>query len=211
MVLNNSPDNMWAGLLRIDGTMLCINDNATSLRLRGPDMNGDMVQSYAGVFYNDQYDSPGLGIKKTRVIYGSNEYMDIEIQGSHAVLLSATDDVYGDGFLKLAANAQVDIHPYASGDTIGVKRLTISRVSEANFGAANTSDVTIETNSGDLVLWPGNRGDEAGARVTVKTLLSLEVLSGDPASPVDGDIWRTSAGLRGKIGSDVGTFDFTAD
>ncbi len=47
--------------------------------------------------------------------------------------------------------------------------------------------------------------------VGILALLTLEVLADDPAVPVDGMVWRTAAGLRAKIGSDVGTFTFTPD
>ena len=46
---------------------------------------------------------------------------------------------------------------------------------------------------------------------TVDDTLALPVLMDDPASPADGEIWRTAAGLRGKVGTALGTFDFTAD
>lgn len=153
-----TQDVFQVGATGNNGTIIGYAEDVSSFRLAGLNYiseGGTYVQSYAGVFGNDQFDSPGLGLKKTRVIYGSNEDMDIEIQGSNAVLISATDDAIGLGFVKIAANAQVDIHPYASGDTIGVKRLTISRVSTANFGAANTSDVTLGTNDGKLYLQYG--------------------------------------------------------
>lgn len=47
--------------------------------------------------------------------------------------------------------------------------------------------------------------------VSISDVLHLAVLAGDPVAPVDGDIWRTAAGIRAKIGTAVGTLDFTAD
>jgi hypothetical protein len=118
-------------------------ENASSRALRGLSFTGASVQTYEGIYFNDQFDSPGVGLLKTRMIYGSNEDVDIEMQGSHAVLVSATDDAFGVGYVKVAANAQVWIEPFASGDTESVHYLQVSRVTTANFGAANTSEVTV--------------------------------------------------------------------
>lgn len=47
---------------------------------------------------------------------------------------------------------------------------------------------------------------------TIGALSSLTLTVGnDPAEPVNGQVWRTAAGLRGKVGSDVGTFTFVPD
>lgn len=135
---------------RFEGTSVFYKNNATSFRLAGKNFLGIDVQSYAGVFYNDQFDSPGLGVKKTRTIIGSNEDMDIEIQGSHAVLISAQDINFHDGFIKMGANRTVDFHCYADGDTIAVKKMQVSRMDEATYGDANTSDVEIRTSDGPL-------------------------------------------------------------
>jgi len=166
------------GVKTFDGTVICKNDNSASFRLAGKDFYGADVQSYAGVYYNDQYDSPGLGIKKTRTIIGSNELMDIEIQGSHSVLLSAQDINFHDGFIKLGSNKTVDFHCYADGDTIAVKKLQVSRVDEVNFGDANTSDVEIKTSAGPLHINDGNGlGTVMGGTLTLDGCLIT--ISGD--------------------------------
>jgi hypothetical protein len=46
--------------------------------------------------------------------------------------------------VKIAANAGVQIMPYASGDTVPAQYLRVTRVSEATFGAGNTSEVALQ-------------------------------------------------------------------
>jgi hypothetical protein len=141
-------------------------ENASSRALRGLSFVGASVQTYEGIYSNDQFDSPGVGLLKTRMIYGSNEDVDIEVQGSHAVLISATDDAFGVGYVKVAANAGVQIMPYASGDTVPAQYLRVTRVSEASFGAANTSEVGIQVGA-KVGVTPGclhlNLGSTTGA------------------------------------------------
>lgn len=43
------------------------------------------------------------------------------------------------------------------------------------------------------------------------TSITFVVLADDPTTTVDGQVWRTSAGLRGQVGSDLGTFTFVPD
>jgi hypothetical protein len=130
-----------------NGKIWAYAENVSSRAMRGLSFVGGVVNNYEGVFSNDQFDSPGVGLLKQRVIYGSNEDLDLELQGSHAVLISATDDVYGVGYVKISANAGVQIMPYASGDTVPAQYLRVTRVSEAAFGAANTSEVGVQVAS----------------------------------------------------------------
>ncbi|HEX9764246.1 MAG TPA: hypothetical protein VGA39_03100 [Candidatus Acidoferrales bacterium] len=110
------------GNLDLAGTLRGINDNATSFRLRGPsDLTGDdgvadsTSQSYAGIFYNAVFnDTGGTGAKNTRVIYGSNEDMDLEVQGSNHIRLTAIDNNVGNGRIRLAAEDQIQFHTYAN-------------------------------------------------------------------------------------------------
>jgi hypothetical protein len=53
--------------------------------------------------------------------------------------------------------------------------------------------------------------DRKVAVFTLADTLVLPVLMDDPVSPVDGEIWRTAAGLRTKIGADLYTVDVTVD
>lgn len=97
--------------LEVAGQAVFTRDGATSFRLRGKDFSGNNVESYAGVFYNNAYDQTGgTGAKKTRVVYGSNENMDLEIQGSNHVRLTAVDNNVGTGRIRLAAEDEVQVH-----------------------------------------------------------------------------------------------------
>ena len=105
--------NIGNGLptLEVAGQAVFTRDGATSFRLRGKDFSGNNVESYAGVFYNNAYDQTGgTGAKKTRVVYGSNEDMDLEIQGSNHIRLTAVDNNVGTGRIRLAAEDEVQVH-----------------------------------------------------------------------------------------------------
>lgn len=127
------------------GTLILYKDNSASLRLSGKDFAGVTRQSYAGVYYSDQYNSPGLGVMKTRVIQGGNEYMDYEIQSSHSILISAQDINFHDGFVKIGANKYIDFHAQADGDTVAVQQLRVTRKDETTFGDANVSAVELQS------------------------------------------------------------------
>jgi hypothetical protein len=72
-------------------------------------------QSYAGIFYNAVFnDTGGTGAKNTRAIYGSNEDMDLEVQGSNHIRLTAIDNNVGNGRIRLAAEDQIQFHTYAT-------------------------------------------------------------------------------------------------
>jgi hypothetical protein len=104
----------------INGTLRTINDNATSFRLRGTcdgatddNVFDSLCQSYAGVFYNSVFnDTGGTGARTTRTIYGSNEDMDLEIQGSNHIRITAIDNNVGNGRIRLAAEDEIQFHTY---------------------------------------------------------------------------------------------------
>lgn len=51
---------------------------------------------------------------------------------------------------------------------------------------------------------------DAKSRINLHEI-NLEDVVEDPADTKDGDIWRTGAILRAKLGGDLGTIGFTAD
>lgn len=115
----STPSTSPPANLQVDGTLITNNNNATSSRLMGAcDTNGDGVAdstcwSYAGVFYNAVYDNTGgPGAKTTRVVFGSNEDMDLELQGSNDVRITAVDDNVGVGTVRIAAEDQIQFHAY---------------------------------------------------------------------------------------------------
>ncbi len=125
--------DVMTGDLDVSGTLRTISDNATSLRLRGVcDANspaGDdsvfdaTCQSYAGVFYNSGYPSlgggAGEGARTTRAILGSNEDMDLVLQGSNHIQIVAVDDNVGIGKVIIQAEDEIEFHafdpPYGPG------------------------------------------------------------------------------------------------
>jgi len=113
--------DILTGNFDVTGTLRAVNDNAASFRLRGPsDLVGDdgvadsTSQSFAGIFYNAVFnDTGGTGAKNTRVIFGSNEDMDLELNGSNHIRLTAVDDNVGTGRIRLAAEDQIQFHTYS--------------------------------------------------------------------------------------------------
>ncbi|MDZ4248336.1 MAG: hypothetical protein U1D32_03640 [Patescibacteria group bacterium] len=121
--LRNTDSFTMAGL-DVNGVIRAIKDNATSFRLRGPsDTTGDGTadstsESYAGVFYNAVFDDTGgTGAKTTRAIWGSNEDMDLEFQGSNHIRITAVDSNVGTGRIRLAAEDQIQFHVGGAAET----------------------------------------------------------------------------------------------
>ena len=151
-------------------------DNAASLRVSGVDINGKYVQSYSGVYHNDSYDTNGL--LDTRFITGGNEDMDLEIQSSNALLISAVGENTS-GFAKIAARTNVVFNLRDEADQDSPKQLILDRVDTGTVGSANTSDVNVTVNAGNLRLLSGN----LTGTVVLPTLTTTEVSS---LTPVEG-------------------------
>jgi hypothetical protein len=89
--------------------------NATARRLRGVDFGGAQRENYEGVFFNNVYDATGGPLaKKSRVIYGSNPDLDLEIQGSNDIRITAVDDGNPNGVnggqVRIAAESSIRMH-----------------------------------------------------------------------------------------------------
>lgn len=151
------------GSENITGTIIATNDNATSFRLRGPNHaseGGTNVQSYAGMFYNDGYDT--LGTLKTRASYGANLEMDLVFQSPHALILMAADNTQADGKLVSVSKTNFEFHMRTDPEVVSPKQLIVDRVDTGSVGTANTSDINLKTNSGSLYI---NNGVTDGALV----------------------------------------------
>lgn len=141
----------------VTGTMVADKDNATSIRAKGAqhaDEGGAKVQDYHGIFSNTAYATRGT--LKTRSVLGANVEMDMEIQSPHALLLTAVDDTQADGVVKSFSKTAVEIHSRCDAEVLAPKRLIVDRVTTGTTGAANTSDVNVDVNSGNLRLMAGN-------------------------------------------------------
>lgn len=110
--------------MQVDGTLVLRKNNASSFRFLGAcDKDGDGIgesncYSYAGIFYNAVYDDTGgSGARPTRVVYGSNEDMDLEIQGSNHIRITAVDNTVGTGRIRLAAEADIQFHVGGAAET----------------------------------------------------------------------------------------------
>lgn len=146
--------------LNVNGIIRAINDNTASFRFSGvcDGSTDDRVynstcQSYAGIFYNNVYaNTGGLGARTTRVIYGSNEDMDLEIQGSNHIRITAVDGDVGNGRIRLAAEDEIQLHVGATAEKDG-RYLIIDTVD----GTKDT-DLRLSVNTGNLLLnngWTG--------------------------------------------------------
>lgn len=160
----------------INGTLVTNKDNATSFRLAGPDFNSNPYQSYAGIFYNNDYDTTGTS--KTRVIFGANTGADLDLQAPGQVRLDATDP---GGYVRIASIGQVELHMMANTDVQDTQFLRVGRVDEVTVGNANQSDVTLNNPNGSLRL---NYGVTTGAVV----LPSLTTTEQNALIPVAGMI-----------------------
>ncbi len=156
------------GLL-VNGKILTNRDNGSGVAVGGPDFNGDPVYSYSGIYHDNSYTDNGS--LKTRFITGGNEGMDVELQSTADILISAVaNGSYTTGILKLNSSTNVVINARTTSDTLSVCQLLIDRVNTGVQGTGNTSDVNLTVNSGNLCLLASNT---TGA-VAVNTLTTTQ-------------------------------------
>jgi len=183
IVKTDSSEELQAGGSEaVTGTFIAYNDNATSLRVKGPNHTsegGIDVQSYSGIFYNDAY--ANTGTLKTRVVHGANLEMDMEVQAPHQLRLTAVDDSQSDGQLFLSSKTNCVLNLRADAEVASPKQLVIDRVTTGSTGSSNTSDVNVRVNSGNLYL---NLGVTDGA----VALAPLTTVQRDAITPVAGMI-----------------------
>lgn len=147
-----SPDLQTIdGDLTVNGTIIGYNDNATSIRMRGPQSVGEGgadVQSYLGIFYNPAF--AGTGNLETRAVFGGNVEMDVEIQAPRQLRLSAVDNSQVDGQIWASSRTNMVFNMRTDAETASPNQLIVDRASTGTTGVANTSDVDISVNTGKL-------------------------------------------------------------
>jgi len=96
-----SGSNGAAFLSTADNQFVVERDNGTSFRFKGNDFAGNVIQTYAGIFYNDVYGNASA--TKTRLVIGSNEDASFELQTSNEMRISAVDNSTGGGKVRIAS------------------------------------------------------------------------------------------------------------
>ena len=123
--------------------------------------------------------------------------MDLEIQSSNALLISAVGENAA-GFAKIAARTNVIFNVRDEADQDSPKQLIIDRVDMSTVGAANTSDVNIKStgnihiNSGVVtgaVVLPLLTDAERGALTPVKGMLIMNATT-SLLNVYDGSAWK---------------------
>lgn len=141
----------FTGDVTVQGTVVGYKDNATCLRMRGPQAaaeGGADVQSYMGIFYNPAY--TGTGTLQTRAVWGANVEMDAEFQSPHQLRLVAVDDTQTDGQIFASSKTNFVFNMRANAEVASPRQLIVDRVDTGTTGAANTSDVDIKVNAGNI-------------------------------------------------------------
>jgi hypothetical protein len=141
----------FTGDVTVQGTIVGYKDNATCLRMKGPQAaaeGGADVQSYMGIFYNPAY--TGTGTLQTRAVWGANIEMDAEFQSPHQLRLVAVDDTQTDGQIFASSKTNFVFNMRANAEVASPRQLIVDRVNTGATGAANTSDVDIKVNAGNI-------------------------------------------------------------
>jgi hypothetical protein len=117
---NPSEQLFVDGDVLVEGTIVGYNDNATSIRMRGPlgpsGPSGPVGQSYMGIFYNAAYADTSPNGNTARATYGTNYDMDLEIQGPEGVRITAVDNtVLEKGYVRIASSNEIALHPGVPG------------------------------------------------------------------------------------------------
>ena len=151
-------DSMWV-LMNVEtdsslnyyGTIIAENDNATSFRVKGKNVNGNDVQSYMGIFYSSSFLDNGR--LATRTVLGGNDSTDLELQSSNDLLLSAvTNGNPTWGAVVVSATDSVIFSTRTTSDLTSTKYFIIDRVDKTSTGSGNTSDVELAVSSGSMSL-----------------------------------------------------------
>jgi hypothetical protein len=148
-------DSVIARYFKADKQILIRDGNATVFNWGGkpsyPVGRTDTVYAYGGMYGNPEYKDHGVGSQYTRFIMGGNTGMDFEVQSPEYLLLTAAGEAVR-GRIIAQARDGFRFYMRSDGDANSPKYLDVNRVDTAvaTYGAANTSDVTLNTNSGAL-------------------------------------------------------------
>jgi hypothetical protein len=151
------------------------------------------------------------------VVVGTTAIVFTKFFGAGAIQTEITGDAEGVGRGTVDVTIPNDTITYAKMQNVSATDKILGR---STAGAGDVEEIAC-TAAGRAII---DDADAAAQRATlglgdlatldsigIQDILTLEVLAEDPESPTDGMVWRTADGLRGKIGSDVGTFTFTPD
>jgi hypothetical protein len=189
-----------------DNQFVVERDNGTSFRFKGNNIDGNTVQTYAGIFYNPVYgNTPET---QTRLLIGSNEDVSIEIQTSNEMRISAVDDNTGGGKVRIASGDgngspyAIEFHPgtLAEVDNLVVEINTgglevtgnlsaTGNISAVNLG--NVSAVNLDGNVANVLAGDG-------------TFTALPVINANTLVWTTAPTANNDPGTAGEIAYDAG-------
>jgi len=198
----NIAGDTFTGGVTVNGELVAYKDNATCLRTKGPSSPNDPsagadVQSYMGIFYNDAF--AGTGNLRTRAIFGANIEMDLELQAPRQLRLIAVDDTQTDGQIYAASRNDVVINTRTLAETPSPNQLIIDRVDKGTVGAANTSNVEVSVNTGEL---------EMASTVKFTAMPQLPVVAKASLSALGAGLATEAIGSTTFVSDDAGSPTF---
>ena len=201
-----SGSNGAAFISTADNQFVVERDNGTSFRFKGNNIDGNTVQTYAGIFYNPVYgNTPET---QTRLLIGSNEDVSIELQTSNEMRISAVDDNTGGGKVRIASGDgngspyAIEFHPgtLAEVDNLVVEINTgglevtgnlsaTGNISAVNLG--NVSAVNLDGNVANVLAGDG-------------TFTALPVINANTVIWTTAPTANNDPGTAGEIAYDAG-------
>jgi hypothetical protein len=201
-----SGSNGAAFISTADNQFVVERDNGTSFRFKGNNIDGNTVQTYAGIFYNPVYgNTPET---QTRLLIGSNEDVSIELQTSNEMRISAVDDNTGGGKVRIASGDgngspyAIEFHPgtLAEVDNLVVEINTgglevtgnlsaTGNISAVNLG--NVSAVNLDGNVANVLAGDG-------------TFTALPVINANTLVWTTAPTANNDPGTAGEIAYDAG-------
>src|SRR3989344_6761817 len=166
-------DTFIIGASGNNATLRVFSDNLTALAIQGLSSANDTpasaaVNGFSGIFTSTAYspngtsgNANGNGTVQTRFVVGSGSTgLDLDLSSPNAILVRATDpntiNTTGAGVVKVQSLTNIQFHARSKSDLVSPNYLSVDRVNQgvddANIGTNNTSEVTLGTNSGALLL-----------------------------------------------------------
>ena len=205
-----SGSNGAAFISTVDNQFVVERDNGTSFRFKGNNIDGNAVQTYAGIFYNAVFgNTPET---QTRLIIGSNEDVSIELQTSNEMRISAVDDNTGGGKVRIASGDgngsphAIEFHPgtQAEVDNLVVKIDTdglevtgnlsaTGNISALNLG--NIASINLDGNASNVLRGDGTFAADAEGTYGDSNVVSLLASFGSNAISTTGLLTADGGGL----------------
>ena len=185
-----------------NATLRVFSDNLTALAIQGLSSANDAapsaaVNGFSGIFTSTAYspngtsgNANGNGTVQTRFVVGSgSDELDLDLSSPNAILVRATDptniNTASAGVVKVQSLTNIQFHARSKSDLVSPNYLSVDRVNQgvddANIGTNNTSEVTLGTNSGALLL---NYNSTTGGVV----FPSMTDAERDATTPVAGEV-----------------------